>query len=135
MEKNTATSGVSHKAASQRQLRVGEEIRHVLSSIFLQGTLYEPELMGISITVPEVRVSPDLRNATAFVFPLAGKAPEGFIKSLNKIAPSINHMVAQRVKLRFAPKITFKLDNSFDVAHKIENLIESTRKTEPTQDE
>jgi ribosome-binding factor A len=115
------------KAPTQRQLRVGEEIRHALSDIFLQGTLYEPELVGVSITVPEVRVSPDLRNATAFVFPLAGNAPEGFLKTLNRIAPQINHMVSRRVKLRFAPRIVFRLDNSFEVGHRIENLIESVK--------
>jgi ribosome-binding factor A len=116
------------KAPTQRQLRVGEEIRHALSSIFMQGTLYEPEIVGISITVPEVRISPDLRNATAFVFPLAGVAPEGFIETLNRISPQITHQLARRVQLRFIPKVTFKLDNSFEVASNIENLIESSKK-------
>ncbi|MCE3232158.1 MAG: ribosome-binding factor [Rickettsiaceae bacterium] len=119
--------GEIRKAPGQRQLRVGEELRHALSDIFLQGTLYEPELAGISITVPEVRVSPDLRNATAFVFPLAGKAPDGFLATLNRISPQINHMVAGRVKLRFAPRIIFKMDNSFEVAHNIENLMNKVR--------
>lgn len=119
-----------NKMPSQRQLRVGEEIRHALSSIFMQGTIYEPEIAGISITVPEVRISPDLRNATAFVFPLAGKAPEGFIEALNRIAPQITHQVTRRTKLRFAPKVTFKMDKSFEVAQNIENLIESVKTEE-----
>jgi ribosome-binding factor A len=118
---------IRSKMPSQRQLRVGEEIRHALSDIFLQGTLYEPELAGLSITVPEVRISPDLRNATAYVFPLAGQAPKGFIAILNKIAPKIGHMVAQRVKLRFVPRFSFRLDDSFERANKIENLFESIR--------
>lgn len=118
----------SSKAPTQRQLRVGEEIRHALSFIFTQGTIYEPELVGVSITVPEVRISPDLRNATAFVFPLAGNAPAGFIDALNRISPQITHQVTKRVKLRFAPRISFKLDKSFEVANNIENLIESIRK-------
>jgi ribosome-binding factor A len=122
-----ANSEITNKMPTQRQLRVGEEIRHALADIFLQGTLYEPSLYGVSITVPEVRISPDLRNATAFVYPLAGKAPEGFLNTLNKIAPQINHMVAKRVKLRFAPRLMFKLDNSFEVAHKIENLMDSIK--------
>ena len=118
---------VTSKAPTQRQLRVGEEIRHALSDIFLQGTLYEPELVGVSITVPEVRVSPDLRNATAYVFPLAGNAPEGFLDVLNKIAPKINHMVTKKIKMRFSPKISFKLDNSFEEASRIENLFENIK--------
>lgn len=118
---------VTSKAPSQRQLRVGEEIRHALSDIFMQGTLYEPELVGVSITVPEVRVSPDLRNATAYVFPLAGNAPEGFISVLNKIAPQINHMVTKKINMRFAPKISFRVDDSFEVASKIENLFENIK--------
>jgi len=119
-----------NKMPSQRQLRVGEEIRHALSSIFMQGTIYEPELVGISITVPEVRISPDLRNATAFVFPLAGKAPEGFVDALNRIAPQITHQVLKRAKLRHAPKINFKIDDSFENAHNIENIILEVNKEE-----
>ncbi|MDA0782149.1 MAG: 30S ribosome-binding factor RbfA [Rickettsiales bacterium] len=119
-----------NKMPSQRQLRVGEEIRHALSSIFMQGTIYEPELVGVSITVPEVRVSPDLRNATAFVFPLAGKAPEGFIEALNRISPQITHQVLKRAKLRFAPKIFFKIDDSFENADNIENIISKVKSEE-----
>lgn len=115
------------KQPSQRQLRVGEELRHALSSIFLQGTLYEPEIAGISITVPEVRVSPDLRNATAYVFPLAGAAPEGFIDTLNRIAPQISHLVSRRVQLRFAPKIIFRLDQSYEAGSKLEQILESVK--------
>ena len=118
------------KMPSQRQLRVGEEVRHALSSIFMQGTIYEPELVGVSITVPEVRISPDLRNATAFVFPLAGKAPEGFIEALNRIAPQIAHQVIKRTKLRYAPRISFKIDDSFENANNIENIISQTKSEE-----
>jgi ribosome-binding factor A len=118
------------KAPSQRQLRVGEEIRHALSSIFMQGTLYEPELVGVSITVPEVRISPDLRNATAFVFPLAGQAPDGFIDALNRISPQISHQVIKRAKLRNAPKITFKIDESYENADNIENIISKVNNEE-----
>lgn len=118
------------KAPTQRQLRVGEEVRHALSEIFLHGKIYEPEVAGVSITVPEVRISPDLRNATAYVFPLAGQAPEGFLEALNRISPQINHMVAHKIKIKFAPRITFKIDNSFEQANRIENLFGDLDKDE-----
>jgi len=113
------------KPPSQRQLRVGEEIRHALSDIFLQGTLYAPALIGVSVTVPEVRISPDLKNATAYVFPLGGDAPEDFLKTLNTIAPQISHQMAKKVKLRFLPRLSFKIDDSFERADKIESILES----------
>jgi len=113
---------------SQRQLRVGEEIRHSLSQLFLKGNIYEPELYGISITVSEVRISPDLKNATAYVSPLGRQADKAFIDALNRIAPQLTHAVTKTIKLRFSPKIRFKVDNSFEVAGKLEKLIDDALK-------
>ncbi len=120
------------KSAGQRQLRVGEELRHALSEIFLFELVHQPGISGLSITVAEVRVSPDLRNATAFICPLGGNAPAGFIESVNAIAPQLNYMVAQKVKMRFAPRIIFRIDDSFEKANKIETLIQSVKKNSPS---
>lgn len=109
------------KAPSQRQLKVGEEIRHVLSSIFLRGDL--PGLGDFSITVGEVRVSPDLKHATAYVMPLGGVNAEGVFRSLKTLEPHIRTMVTREIRLKFSPQINFKLDESYDNAAKIDDLL------------
>ncbi len=108
---------------AQRNLRVGEEIRHALADIFMRGEVHSMDLFGASITVSEVRVSPDLKNATAFVMPLAGKNKEGLLEALKKSSPELRHLVSKRVKLRHVPKIFFSLDDSYDEAERINNLL------------
>ena len=116
----------SSTPTGQRPLRVGEEIRHALSHIltYEMDRLDDPELYGKSVTVTEVRVSPDLRSATAFVVPL-GATIEGYeaaplIKALNRAAGYFRGMLAREVRLQFSPTIRFKLDESFDEASRIE---------------
>ena len=106
----------SERGASQRQLRVGEELRHALARLIERGVLRDPALVGRSITVSEVRVSPDLKNATAFVTPLA-------VKALNRAAAHLRGLVAGEVRLRHAPRIAFLLDTSFDNASRIERAL------------
>ena len=108
---------------SQRNLRVGEEIRHVLSDIFMRGESNAAGLHGVSITVSEVRVSPDLKNATAYVMPLGGENKEALLEVLKEAAPEIRHLISKRMKLRYTPKIFFSLDQSFDEAQRINNLL------------
>jgi ribosome-binding factor A len=108
---------------SQRQLRVGEELRHALAGIFLTESFYEPAISGISITVSEVRVSADLRNATAFVSPLGVMATPEFLKCLKKIAPQIRFYLAKKIQMKYLPEICFKLDTSYEYAQKIDNLL------------
>lgn len=110
--------------AGQRQLRVGEEIRHALSSIFLRGELYEPELREASITVSEVKVSPDLKNATAYVMPLGGSNREQVLSALRELAPNLRGMVGSKIHLKFTPRLSFRLDDSFDEAHRINSLLQ-----------
>lgn len=118
------TDFFSGKANSgPRPLRVGEEIRRVLSEIFMRGDVHAEGLSGASITVSEVRVSPDLKNATAFIMPLGGRDKENLLKILIAAAPEIRHLVSQRVELRHAPKIYFALDESFETAQKIETIL------------
>lgn len=113
---------------TQRQLRVGEEIRHSLASVLMRGDV--PWLRGFvppNITITEVQVSPDLQNATAFVMPLAGEKMAQTVKSMNEIAGYFRHSLAQMVKLRFVPKLTFKPDESFDYALKIEKILHNPK--------
>ena len=101
---------------SQRQLRIGEVIRHAIALLIERGEARDPGLDGVSITVTEVRVSPDLRNATAFVMPLAGADRDEIIESLNRAAPFFRRRVAEAVDLRRLPTLSFELDVSFDNA-------------------
>jgi ribosome-binding factor A len=110
-------------SSGQRPLRVGEEIRHALADIFMRGECHMPELSNASITVSEVRVSPDLKNATAFVMPLAGENKEELLQALIEAAPELRHLVSKKVKLRHAPRIHFKLDTSFEEAQRINTLL------------
>lgn len=108
----------------QRQLRVGEEIRHALSSIFMRGELHEAELREASITVSEVRISPDLKNATAYVMPLGGSNREEILQALQELAPNLRTLVGNKLHLKFTPRLSFRLDNSFDEAHRINALLQ-----------
>ncbi len=112
---------------SQRQLRVGEEIRHALASIFLQESFYEPSISSLSITVSEVRISADLRNATAFVLPLGGNAPADFLETLGRITPQIRHYLSKKVHMKYLPQIHFKMDKSYEYAQKIDSLLEDIK--------
>ena len=123
---------------SQRQLRVGEELRHVLSQIIERGELHDPELAGVSITVSEVRISPDLGNATIFVTRLGGGQSEEMVEALQRATPFLRHQIAQRVHLRRVPNLIFEADKSFDYAEHIGHLLEdvtSDHPTEPTEDQ
>jgi ribosome-binding factor A len=108
---------------SQRQLRVGEEIRHVLVEILARGQLRDPELQGLSITVSEVRASPDLKHATAYVMPLGGGNVDDVVKALKRAAGFLRGEIARAVRLRVAPEITFAADRSFEEASRIESVL------------
>ena len=105
---------------SQRQLRVGEEIRHVLVEVLARGQLRDPELQGVSITVAEVRMSPDLKHATAYVMPLGGENVDTIVKALRRASGFLRAEVARSVQLRVAPEIAFAADRSFEEASRIE---------------
>ncbi len=115
------------RAPSQRQLRVGEELRHQLALIVERGELRDPGLAGKSLTVTEVSVSPDLRNATAFVAPLGGGDAEEIIAPLQRAAPFLRRRLARVVRLKYAPQLTFSADTSFDNAAHIEGLLDRAK--------
>ncbi|HEY7991139.1 MAG TPA: 30S ribosome-binding factor RbfA [Stellaceae bacterium] len=108
---------------SQRQLRVGEELRHALARLFERGTLRDPQLAGVAITVTEVRVSPDLKHATAFVMPLGGARLADVLAGLGRSAGYLRREIAKEVRLRLAPELVFAADTSFDHASRIDRLL------------
>jgi ribosome-binding factor A len=110
---------------SQRQLRVAEEIRHRLAEIFTRAPFRDPELAGAHITVTEVRISPDLRHATAFVARLGRADIAELLPALGRAAPFLRSEVAHGLSLRFAPTLAFAADTALDQASRIEALLHS----------
>ena len=108
---------------SQRQLRVGELIRHELADMLSRGDIHDPVIEGHMITVPEVRVSPDLRLATIYVMPLGGRDIEKVIEALDRNKRFVRGEIGRRVNLKFAPEIRFRVDERFDEAERIEKLL------------
>ena len=108
---------------SQRQLRVGELIRHALAEMFSRGDIHDPTIEGHMITVPEVRMSPDLRLATIYVMPLGGKDEKAVVEALERNKKFLRGEIAHRVNLKFAPEIRFRVDERFDEAERIEKIL------------
>ena len=109
----------TQKSTGQRPLRVGEEVRHALAQILERGELRDPELAGQAVTVTEVRMSPDIRNATVFVSPLGGMNSERIVAALERAVPFLRRRVADLVKLRNVPNLHIEPDTSFDYAERI----------------
>ena len=116
------------KTVSQRQLRVGEMIKQALSMIFLREETKISDLDTKSITVTEVRMSPDLKTARIYVLPLGGKNADEVVEKLKEFSFVIRKVLSKKVVMKFLPKIFFVKDESFDYAEKIENLIKQTHK-------
>lgn len=110
----------SAHAPTQRQLRVGEELRHALIRIFADAHWHDPALAGVSITLTEVRIGPDLRNATGYVLPFAGGDSEALVAALNRAAPYLRREVGRAMRLRLVPELKFEADRSFDEAARID---------------
>src|ERR1700743_2653711 len=113
----------SAPGGSQRQLRVGETVRHAIAEILSQGNVHDPDLEGHIITVPQVRSSPDLKLATIYVMPLGGRDTEVVIEALERNKKFLRGEIAHRVNLKFAPEIRFHADDRFDEAERIEKLL------------
>ena len=111
------------KGPSQRQLRVGEELRHLLAELLERGDMRDPELREASITVTSVDISPDLRSATAFIMPLGGQDEQRLLAAMRRAAPWFRARVGEKAGLRHAPEIRFQLDTTFDEAEKIGALL------------
>ena len=118
---------IDHPTFSQRQLRVGELIKQSLGQIFLRGEAKVPTLETKNITVTEVRMSPDLKNARAYVIPLGGKDTEKAVNALTEFSHLIRKALSKKIDMKFLPKVSFIGDKSFDYAEKIEKLIQKNK--------
>ncbi len=110
---------------SQRMLRVGEVVRHVMADIISRGVIDDPVLESHVVTVPEVRMSPDLKLATVYVMPLGGRDIEPVVAALDRHRKLLRSELAQKVNLRFAPEVRFRADESFEKSSRIDRLLET----------
>src|ERR671920_294176 len=117
----------SSSGPSQRQQRVAELVRHALAEVLQRGDIQDEVLSAHVITIPEVRMSPDLRLATAYVMPLGGQDEREVLEALERNKKHLRHEVAQRVNLKFAPELRFLRDESFDEAARIDALLKSEK--------
>jgi ribosome-binding factor A len=108
---------------SQRQLRVGEELRHIMAELIERGGMRDPDLQGASITITAVDVSPDLHNATAFIMPLGGQDSDRVVAAMRRAAPWFRTRVGEKAGLRHVPEIRFEIDKSFDAVDRIDSLL------------
>jgi ribosome-binding factor A len=115
--------GDRKKAPSQRQLRVGEELRHAIAGILARDDIRDPDVEGVVITVTEVRASPDLKRATVFITPLGGGDHDAVLQGLKRSARYLRGQVSKQVHLRHTPQFVFELDTSFDTAGHIDELL------------
>ena len=113
----------SASGPSQRQLRVGELIRHALAEMLSRGDIHDPTIEAHMITVPEVRMTADLRLATVYVMPLGGKDEKEVVTALERNKKFLRGEIAHRVNLKFAPDIRFRFDERFDEAERIEKIL------------
>ena len=114
---------MSANGPGQRQLRVGELIRRTLSEVLQRGEVHDPDLQRMSITVGEVRVTPDLRIATAYVLPLGGGQREEMLEALHRNKAEIRHLVTHGMTLKFAPELRFEIDDTFDRMDRTRELL------------
>lgn len=112
--------------ASQRMLRVGELVRHAMADLLSRGVLDDPDLDGKVITVPEVKMSPDLKLATIFVMPLGGKDCKLVVDALDRHKKLVRAEIARKVNLKYAADVRFRMDRSFDEAERIDALLRGT---------
>ena len=119
---------------SVRLLKVGEQVRHILSELLMRGEVHDDVLTAHSVSVTEVRMSPDLRHAHVYVKPLLGANEEAVLKALRTNTAYFQREVAGRLKLKYAPKLKFLGDESFDVAAKIETLLADPKVARDLQD-
>ncbi len=120
---------------SVRLLKVGERVRHILSELLAREEAHDPMLRASSISVTEVRMSPDLRNAKVYVKPLLGQDEDAIVKALRTNTAFFQREVAQRLGLKFAPKLQFRSDESFDEASRIEQLLDDPKVRRDIADE
>ena len=117
--------GADAGVPSQRQLRVAELVRHALAELFARGDTREPELDGVILTIPEVRMSPDLKVATALVMPLGGRDIQKTLKALDRARGWLRMRIARQVQLKSVPELRFRLDTRYDDDARVEDILNS----------
>ena len=127
MKRPQSTGRAAPKGPSQRQLRAGELVRHALVEIFREEEINDPALAGVSVTVTEVRVNPDLRHATVFVEPLGGERADEVVKALNKHSKFVRGHLGRMIDMRFTPDLHFRHDESFNEAARMARLFDDPR--------
>src|SRR5262245_27156901 len=120
-------SGPSYSGPSQRQLRVGELVRHAMAEMLTRGEIHDDVLAEHVVTVSEVRMAPDLRLATVYIMPLGGKDPKPVLEALERNRKFIRGEIAQAVNLKFAPEVRFMADDTFDEAQRIDEIFRSPK--------
>ena len=118
----------NNSTKSQRQLRVGEELRHLITNALLRESFYDQIIENNTITVTEVNVSPDLKNAKVYIMPLGGENKLEVLDSLNKSNGRIKKLISSNINLRQIPKLQFKIDETFEYAKNIENILQKVKK-------
>ena len=118
----------NNSTKSQRQLRVGEELRHLISNALLRESFYDQIIENNTITVTEVNVGPDLKNAKVYIMPLGGENKLEVLDSLNKSNGRIKKLISSNINLRQIPKLQFKIDETFEYAKNIENILQKVKK-------
>ena len=113
---------------SQRQLKVGEELRHLISNALLRSSFYDEHIENNNITITEVNVSPDLKNAKVYVMPLGGENKADVLNSLDKVAGRLKKNISSNISLRQTPKLTFKIDETFEYAKNIHDILDKIKK-------
>jgi len=127
MKRPNSPGRAAPKGPTQRQLRAGELVRHALVDIFREEEINDPILAGVSVTITEVRVGPDLRHAQVFVEPLGGEKADEVVKALNKHAKFVRGHLGRSIELRFTPDLHFRHDESFNEAARMARLFDDPR--------
>jgi ribosome-binding factor A len=125
MRKKKSSRDNAPGSGSQRQLRVGELVRHAMAELLTRGEVHDPVLEGHLITVPEVQMTADMRLATIYIMPLGGRDSEKVIEALERNKKFLRGEIAHRINLKFAPDIRFRIDDRFDEAERIDKLLHS----------
>ena len=113
---------------SQRQLKVGEELRHLISNALLRSSFYDEHIENNNITITEVNVSPDLKNAKVYVMPLGGEKKADVLNGLNKATGRLKKIISSNINLRQTPNLVFKIDETFEYAKKIYDILDKIKK-------
>ena len=124
---NSNKKSKNSSVKSQRQLKVGEELRHLISNALIRENFYDEHIKNNNITITEVNMSPDLKNAKIYIMPLGGKNKIDVLNSLNKVTGRLKKIISANISLRQTPKILFQIDETFEYAENIHNILEKIK--------